>query len=107
MGNENARTGQQAHEFQTTITKTIGCKYLLFLPGQYGSQANRWSLILFLHGAGERGDDLELVRQDDHSIGLQLHCSASIPNDENRNSLLLVYNVPSRERSESGQCSRA
>ena len=62
MGNEDSRTGQQAHEFQTTITKTVGCKYLLFLPKQYGSRGNRWPLILFLHGAGERGDDLELVK---------------------------------------------
>jgi len=62
MGNEDTRTGQQAHEFQATITKTVGCKYLLFLPQQYGSQENRWPLILFLHGAGERGDNLELVK---------------------------------------------
>ena len=66
MANKDTRTGQQAHEFQTTITKTVGCKYLLFLPEQYGSQGSRWPLILFLHGAGERGDDLELVK----TIGL-------------------------------------
>jgi len=62
MGHEDKRSVQQPHAFQTTITKTVGRKYLLFLPKQYGAPENRWPLILFLHGAGERGDDLELVK---------------------------------------------
>jgi len=38
-------------------------KYLEYLPSQYGSLPKKlWPLILFLHGAGERGDDLEKVR---------------------------------------------
>ena len=38
--------------------------YLLFLPREYGAQAERrWPLILFLHGAGERGDDLEILKR--------------------------------------------
>ena len=37
-------------------------RYLLFLPNGYGSRAERWPLILFLHGSGERGDDIERVR---------------------------------------------
>jgi predicted peptidase len=33
--------------------------YLLFLPKGYNARAtNRWPLILFLHGAGERGPDI-------------------------------------------------
>ncbi|QDS91571.1 Prolyl oligopeptidase family protein [Roseimaritima multifibrata] len=35
--------------------------YLLALPKDYDKQ-DSWPLILFLHGAGERGDDLELVK---------------------------------------------
>jgi predicted peptidase len=36
--------------------------YLLHLPGGYEDQPDAlWPLILFLHGAGERGDDLEAV----------------------------------------------
>jgi predicted peptidase len=36
--------------------------YLLYLPTGYGRrQAARWPLILFLHGAGERGDDPSLL----------------------------------------------
>jgi predicted peptidase len=55
---------QQAETFHKTITKTVGCKYLLYLPEEYGKdKTKRWPLILFLHGAGERGDDLNLVKK--------------------------------------------
>jgi predicted peptidase len=37
--------------------------YLLFLPKGYHRRASkRWPLILFLHGAGERGHNLDLVK---------------------------------------------
>ena len=36
--------------------------YLLYLPADYDKQ-DAWPLLLFLHGAGERGDDLELVKK--------------------------------------------
>ncbi|QDS87821.1 Endo-1,4-beta-xylanase Z precursor [Rosistilla ulvae] len=35
--------------------------YLLYLPKDYDKQKS-WPLVLFLHGAGERGDDLDLVK---------------------------------------------
>ncbi len=39
-------------------------KYLLQLPESYAADpARRWPLILFLHGSGERGDDLERVKK--------------------------------------------
>ncbi len=38
--------------------------HLLFLPKDYEADAARqWPLILFLHGAGERGSDLNKVRR--------------------------------------------
>ena len=41
----------------------IDLKYLFFLPKDYYSaKKTAWPLILFLHGMGERGDDLELVK---------------------------------------------
>ncbi len=41
----------------------IDLKYLFFLPKDYYSDINtRWPLILFLHGMGERGANLELVK---------------------------------------------
>lgn len=36
--------------------------FLLYLPKGYEQQA-KWPLVLFLHGAGERGDDLSLVKK--------------------------------------------
>lgn len=37
-------------------------RYLLHLPDDYDDDPNRlWPLVLFLHGAGERGSDLELA----------------------------------------------
>ena len=36
--------------------------YLLFLPKDYGTDDRKWPVMLFLHGSGERGDDLKLVK---------------------------------------------
>ncbi len=37
-------------------------KFWLYLPEGYSREGNPWPLMLFLHGAGERGDDLERVK---------------------------------------------
>jgi predicted peptidase len=38
-------------------------RYLLYLPGDYDAKASeKWPLVLFLHGSGERGDDIEKVK---------------------------------------------
>ncbi|GAB4135234.1 MAG: prolyl oligopeptidase family serine peptidase [Planctomycetaceae bacterium] len=42
--------------------KATSLKYLLTLPEDYKSKT-AWPLVLFLHGAGERGDNLELVKK--------------------------------------------
>ncbi len=36
--------------------------YLLYLPEDYDSKES-WPLVLFLHGSGERGNDLNLVKK--------------------------------------------
>lgn len=41
---------------------TMNLDYLLYLPENYDSK-EQWPLILFLHGAGEIGDDLEQVKE--------------------------------------------
>jgi predicted peptidase len=39
-------------------------RYLLYLPAEYSAHEKKeWPLVLFLHGSGERGDDLELVKK--------------------------------------------
>ena len=55
--------GQHPQVFDKTVAKTFNCKYLLFLPQDYGKKKEQWPLILFLHGAGERGSDLEKVKK--------------------------------------------
>ncbi len=40
----------------------VELNYLLYLPKGYDDQES-WPLVLFLHGAGERGGDLELVKK--------------------------------------------
>lgn len=42
----------------------VGYRYLLSLPAGYeGDQGKNWPLVVFLHGAGERGDDLKLLKK--------------------------------------------
>ncbi len=54
--------GQHAQTYEKEITKKLSSKYLLFLPEGYGKEQKSWPLMLFLHGAGERGDDLNKVK---------------------------------------------
>ena len=57
--------GQQAQQFRKKITKTLRLEYLLFLPKDYSQDPKtRWPLVLSLHGAGQRGDNLDLVKLD-------------------------------------------
>ena len=59
-----ATAGQTPSEqsFNGTVTKTVGYRYLLSLPAGYdAAPERRWPLLLFLHGAGERGDTLANV----------------------------------------------
>ncbi len=54
---------QAAKTFKKRVTRTVALEYLLYLPQGYDDdQAKRWPLVLFLHGAGERGSDLNKVR---------------------------------------------
>lgn len=54
--------GQTSNRFRQKITRTVNLNYLLYLPADYEVGNKKYPLILFLHGAGERGDDLELVK---------------------------------------------
>lgn len=42
--------------------RTLRTQYLIYLPDGYESGDERWPMVLFLHGAGERGDDLERLK---------------------------------------------
>jgi predicted peptidase len=45
----------------TTITQRLSLRYQLYLPPEYADDSKRWPLVLFLHGAGERGSDLSVL----------------------------------------------
>ncbi len=60
-GNEPPNSGKQVpQQLKTQVPVEMG--YLLYLPQNY-EQQDSWPLMLFLHGAGERGTDLDLVKK--------------------------------------------
>jgi len=59
---EKPSTVQTAQHFEVQQTRTLAADYLLFLPDGYNTNSTqRWPLILFLHGAGERGNNIWTV----------------------------------------------
>lgn len=58
-------TAEQAPQrIRVQVVRTVLCQYLLYLPPSYGEGGSdrHWPLMLFLHGAGERGNDLDRVK---------------------------------------------
>ena len=56
----------QAVEGQTVQPPVAegGYPYLLFVPKGYNESASdRWPLVIFLHGSGERGTDINVVKK--------------------------------------------
>ncbi len=60
--NEVTQTGQTSAVFTKTVCKDVHFNYLLYLPKDYGKTDKKWPLILFLHGLGECGDNIERVK---------------------------------------------
>ena len=52
---------QEPRSFEGRITKPVGCRYLLAPPAGADRPETGWPMVLFLHGAGERGNDLDRV----------------------------------------------
>lgn len=56
---------QQPQTFAWQDPRTYTFRYWLYLPEDYGADpSKRWPLVLFLHGMGERGNDLEAVTRE-------------------------------------------
>src|ERR1051326_5174670 len=54
---------QSPAKFEKQIVKTLSIDYLLYLPKEYGKEAEKkWPLLIFLHGSGESGKDIEKVK---------------------------------------------
>jgi len=57
-----AAPAQQAKYFEQNITVPAKLNYLLSLPTGYEKSTQPWPLVLFLHGSGESGSDLNKVK---------------------------------------------
>jgi len=57
---------QKGVEFKVEVKKNVflQSKCLLYLPDDYNKNKDKYPLLLFLHGSGERGDWLELVKKN-------------------------------------------
>ncbi len=55
--------GQLVCKLEKEITKKVRLNYLLHLPENVESSDRKWPLLLFLHGMGERGDQIDLIRK--------------------------------------------
>jgi len=63
VADEPAPGKQVKSQWTTKIDdKEVTLRYLVFLPENF-KEKDQWPLMLFLHGAGERGDDIELVKK--------------------------------------------
>ena len=59
----NAQNVQQEGSFQGTVIRNVTMDYLLYLPDDFESSPDsNWPMLVFLHGSGERGNDLEKVK---------------------------------------------
>ncbi|WP_128102413.1 prolyl oligopeptidase family serine peptidase [Paenibacillus sp. DCT19] len=54
---------QDSHRLIKEIKKTVTMDYLLHVPKTVTETNDLWPVILFLHGSGERGTDLNQLRQ--------------------------------------------
>ena len=69
---------QSELSIEKTIQKKVQGRYLLYLPEDYHGDTNKkWPLIMFLHGAGEQGDDLALVKK--HGIPRRVDKKKAFP----------------------------
>jgi predicted peptidase len=52
---------QTLRKFQKIITRSVKLDYQLYLPEGYKKTGQPWPLLMFLHGAGERGTNVDKV----------------------------------------------
>ncbi len=59
---QNAYTTSLQVPDDTGLSRMVDVHYLLYLPSDYGRDPRyQWPLIIFLHGASERGDDPSVI----------------------------------------------
>lgn len=57
-------SGQSTRSLKRDVKVRAELEYLLYLPDEAAASGKKWPLMLFLHGAGERGDDIEIVKRN-------------------------------------------
>jgi predicted peptidase len=55
-------TDSEQHKMHLSRSIKLEMDYYLYLPDRYSQNDKPWPLMIFLHGAGERGDDLNKVK---------------------------------------------
>ncbi len=60
-GNKKVFGTQSAHTLKRQVSMQID--YLLYVPEDYDSAQDEWPLLVFLHGLGERGPDINLLKK--------------------------------------------
>jgi len=66
LGQEKKASTQIPSQFRATVSRDLSLDFLLQLPEGYDAPENadkKWPLLVFLHGAGERGTDLEQLKK--------------------------------------------
>lgn len=77
IGQYSYQSEVQFKDDKGKIQKTV-MKFLLYLPNSYGQQPQqKWPLILFLHGSGERGNDPNLLKN--HPLPMSLEHQSDFP----------------------------
>ena len=59
---ETGMKKQIEKKMSTSFEQKVSLNYLLALPKDY-EKKEKWPLLMFLHGSGERGDNLELLKK--------------------------------------------
>ena len=54
--------GEHALDFSGVVHKRVRLRYLIWMPRAAARPAKGWPLLFFLHGSGERGDDLSRIK---------------------------------------------
>lgn len=54
---------QKEKTFEKEVTIKVKLDYLLALPEGYDTSEKSWPLVLFLHGAGESGQDVQRIKK--------------------------------------------
>ena len=65
LAQESAKPWPSGGQLVACDSNTTTYRYLLLLPAEYGQKKQQWPVILRLHGADRRGNDLKKLEKND------------------------------------------